>query len=151
MKIYRVPVFLLLLHWLVSFSGMALFAQEPAFLSNGLVAYYPFNGNANDESGNVANGSVTGATLTTDRFGVSNRAYLFGRTTAYITVPRDGSFFTKDFTVSVVLPGFPGDFSLGKIGVTTMTAPKNAGKPGCGRFDRKAARAGARRSPPCSF
>ena len=50
-----------------------------------------------------------------------------------------------------VLPGFPGDFSLGKNGVTTMTAPKNAGKPGCGRFDRKAARAGARRSPPCSF
>ena len=50
-----------------------------------------------------------------------------------------------------VLPGFPGGFSLGKNAITTMTAPKNAGKPSCGRFDRKAARAGARRSPPCSF
>ena len=27
-------------------------AQPPGFLTNGLVAYYPFNGNANDESGN---------------------------------------------------------------------------------------------------
>ena len=59
--------------------------------------------------------------------------------------------FQNLYPVPSVLPGFPGDFSLGKNGVTTMTAPKNAGKPGCGRFDRKAARAGARRSPPCSF
>ena len=50
MKIYRALVFLLLFHWLVSFNETALLAQEPAFLSNGLVAYYPFNGNANDES-----------------------------------------------------------------------------------------------------
>ena len=34
-------------------------------LKNGLVACYPFNTNANDESGNN-NGTVNGATLTTD-------------------------------------------------------------------------------------
>jgi len=39
-------------------------------LDSGLVAHYPFNGNANDESGN-------GATLTTDRFGNANKAYSF--------------------------------------------------------------------------
>lgn len=37
--------------------------------NEGLIAHYPFNGNANDESGNDNNGIVSGATLTTDRFG----------------------------------------------------------------------------------
>jgi uncharacterized protein (TIGR02145 family) len=46
-------------------------------LNNGLVAYYPFNGNANDESGKGNNGTVNGATLTTDRFGNSGKAYSF--------------------------------------------------------------------------
>lgn len=32
-----------------------------AGLSDGLVAYYPFNGNANDESGNGNNGTVNRA------------------------------------------------------------------------------------------
>ncbi|MBI9071916.1 MAG: T9SS type A sorting domain-containing protein [Melioribacteraceae bacterium] len=42
-----------------------------------LVASYSFNGNANDESGNGNNGTVNGATLTTDRFGNANSAYSF--------------------------------------------------------------------------
>ena len=42
-----------------------------------LVAYYPFNGNANDESGNGNNGTVNGAILSADRFGVANNAYSF--------------------------------------------------------------------------
>jgi Concanavalin A-like lectin/glucanases superfamily/Secretion system C-terminal sorting domain len=40
------------------------------------VAYYPFNGNANDAAGTL-NGTVNGATLTTDRFGNANSAYSF--------------------------------------------------------------------------
>ena len=44
-------------------------AQQPAFLTNGLVAYYPFNGNANDESGNGNNGVLRGGAISTDRFG----------------------------------------------------------------------------------
>lgn len=51
--------------------------------TDGLVAYYPFNGNANDESGNGHNGTVTGATLTTDRKGNANSAYHFN-TNQYI-------------------------------------------------------------------
>ena len=42
-----------------------------------LVAWYPFNGNANDESGNDKNGEVSGATLATDRFGNEKSAYHF--------------------------------------------------------------------------
>ena len=45
--------------------------------SQGLVAYYPFSGNANDESGNGNNGTIYGAELTTDRFGNTNSAYYF--------------------------------------------------------------------------
>jgi len=48
-----------------------------AGINDGLVAYYPFNGNANDESGNGNNGTVNGATLTSDRFGNANSAYSF--------------------------------------------------------------------------
>jgi hypothetical protein len=47
-------------------------------IANGLLAYYPYNGNANDESGNGYNGTVgAGVTLSTDRFGVQNKAYDF--------------------------------------------------------------------------
>jgi hypothetical protein len=53
-----------------------------------LVAYYPFNGDANDASGNGNNGTVNGATLTTDRFGNPNSAYSFDGSSSYIdTVP----------------------------------------------------------------
>src|SRR5256885_2481165 len=54
-------------------------------LTNGLIAYYPFNGNANDESGNGHTGVVFGATLTVDRLGRAARAYSFNGTNNYIT------------------------------------------------------------------
>ncbi len=49
----------------------------PSNLQNGLVGYWPFCGNANDESGNGNDGTVNGATLTEDRFWVANSAYDF--------------------------------------------------------------------------
>ena len=52
-------------------------AELPANLQTGLVGYWPFCGNANDESGNGNNGTVNGATLTTDRFGNADSAYSF--------------------------------------------------------------------------
>ena len=58
-------------------------AQIP---TNGLVAYYPFSGNANDSSGNGNNGTVYGATLTTDRFGNANSAYSFDGVSNYINI-----------------------------------------------------------------
>ena len=45
--------------------------------TDGLVAYYPFNGNANDESGNGNDGVNTGAVLTIDRHGNSDSAFYF--------------------------------------------------------------------------
>ena len=55
--------------------------------TNGLALYYPFNGNANDASGNGNNGTVQGATLTADRFGIANSAYSFNGTSSEILVP----------------------------------------------------------------
>ncbi len=45
--------------------------------TDSLVGWWGFNGNANDESGNGNDGTVNGATLTTDRFGNPNSAYDF--------------------------------------------------------------------------
>jgi hypothetical protein len=58
-----------------------LMAQVPSYVpTNGLVGWWPFNGNANDESGNGNNGTVNGATLTADRFGNAGKAYSFDGT-----------------------------------------------------------------------
>jgi hypothetical protein len=58
--------------------GLTAFSQIPNYVpQNGLVGWWPFNGNANDESGNGNNGTVNGATLTADRFGNWNCAYNF--------------------------------------------------------------------------
>lgn len=48
--------------------------------TSGLVGWWPFNGNATDESINTNDGTVNGATLTTDRFGAVNSAYYFSST-----------------------------------------------------------------------
>ncbi len=55
-------------------------------LTQGLVGYWPFCGNSNDDSGNGNNGTVNGATLTTDRFGNSNSAYSFNGASNFIEV-----------------------------------------------------------------
>jgi gliding motility-associated-like protein len=55
-------------------------------LNLGLKAYYPFNGNANDISGNNNNPFFNNATLTADRFGNPNTAYHFNGTNTYMKV-----------------------------------------------------------------
>jgi len=69
-------------------------------LNNGLVAYYPFNGNANDESGNGNHGTNYGATITSDRFGNTNKAYYFDGN-AEITVPHSTYFNIETWSISV--------------------------------------------------
>jgi hypothetical protein len=62
-------------------------AQIPSYVPpNGLVGWWPFNGNANDESGNGNHGTVNGATLTSDRNSSNNAAYSFNGSTSYIAV-----------------------------------------------------------------
>ncbi len=95
-----------------------------------LVAYYPFNGNANDESGNNNNPIYigTGVTLTTDRFEIPNKAYYFdgvfganGNTSgSFIRIPAD-NMPTTDRTISFwfnadIVSNGPTPFSYGGNG-----------------------------------
>ncbi|HEY3406184.1 MAG TPA: LamG domain-containing protein [Ohtaekwangia sp.] len=71
--------------------------------TDGLVAEYLFNGNANDSRNNL-HGTVTGATLTTDRHGKANAAYSFDGDYDYILVPDNDLIdfgYDEDFTISV--------------------------------------------------
>ena len=53
-------------------------------LSTGLIAWYPFDGNASDMSGSENHGTVYGASLGTDRHGQPNKAYIFDGVDDYI-------------------------------------------------------------------
>jgi len=84
-------------------------AQDP--FTNGLMAYYPFNGNANDASGNGHNGVAFGLTSTTDRFGTANRAYRFNGTNGYVWIgsgvrPPVLTACAWFKTTAIVAPGF---------------------------------------------
>lgn len=69
--------------------------------TNGLVGYWPFNGNSNDESGNENDGIVNGATLTTDRFGNANSAYYFNGYSSYISVNPSATTYNNGLTISI--------------------------------------------------
>ena len=85
--------------------------HEKRDLSDGLVAYYPFNGNADDESGNGNNGIVNGAELTADRYGNQNSAYHFSGllSSRYdkIIVDDDPVFHSSHMSISLWVKGSP--------------------------------------------
>lgn len=70
-------------------------------LSESLSAYYPFNGNANDESGNDKNGTVSGPELAADRFGKPGSAYYFDGDRDYISIPDGLIGFAEPFSISM--------------------------------------------------
>jgi hypothetical protein len=84
--------------------GLSVNGFSQTFLTNGLIANYSFDGNANDQTTNANNGTPNGAVLTTDRFGQTNGAYAFNGSGAYISAPNQGylSFPNGgDFTISL--------------------------------------------------
>lgn len=78
-------------------------AQVPNYVpSNGLIGWWPFSGNANDQSGNGNNGTVNGAVLVNDRFGITNKAYNFDGLNDYIDLKYlDTLNNLSSFTLSV--------------------------------------------------
>jgi hypothetical protein len=106
---------------LVSLIYSTLSAQIPAYVpTSGLVGWYPFNGNANDGSSLANDGTVTGASLTTDRFGNVNSAYSFSSTSTYISTSK-APFVNTPFTVAYWcylndLKNFSTAISLGEFG-----------------------------------
>jgi len=90
--------------FLIAAAPLCLFAQLPSYLpTDGLVGWWPFNGNANDESGNSNNGTVNGATLTIDRFGNSNRAYNFNGISNYINTTSSVIPTNGDYSINIWL------------------------------------------------
>ena len=89
----------------------ATMAQVPNYVpTNGLVGWWPFNGNANDESGNGNNGTVNGASLTKDRNGILNKAYSLDGLNDIITINNSKNFnFTSGQAISfwVKVNSFP--------------------------------------------
>jgi hypothetical protein len=73
-------------------------------LQNGLVGYWPFCGNANDESGNGNDGVVNGATLAEDRFGNAGSAYSFDGNDGITMPPSDIlNIALSDFSISLFM------------------------------------------------
>ena len=81
--------------------------------TDGLVAYYPFNGNTNDESSNGNHGTVFGASLTNDRFGNSNSAYSLDGVDDYLVAPHQPWL------------NLPGDFTLSAWVLSDVTQGAN--------------------------
>ena len=69
-----------------------------ANINDGLIIFYPFNGNANDESGSNNNGVISAPILTEDRFNQTNSAYLFNGTSDIIRC-EFSDITIEDFTV----------------------------------------------------
>jgi hypothetical protein len=93
---------LLLLAMSFILSAQTIKAQLPSYIpTNGLVGYWPFNGNANDNSGNNNNGIVNQLTWGIDRFGIPNSTAEFnGDYRRAIRVPNPNATFNNEFTYS---------------------------------------------------
>ncbi|MEO6520872.1 MAG: LamG domain-containing protein [Mucilaginibacter sp.] len=83
--------------------GFSINGKLPSFTPTpSLIAYWPFNGNANDYSGNGNNGTPNNVTPIADRFGNANSAYHFDGSTSYISVADNSALRLNgtDFTIN---------------------------------------------------
>ena len=90
---------------LITVFSASVFGQTvPSYVpTNGLVGWWPFNGNANDISTNTNNGIINGSILTNDRFGNNSAAYYFNGT-SYISIPNITQYHfgtNNDFTINM--------------------------------------------------
>jgi hypothetical protein len=89
--------------------------------TNGLLAYYSFDSNARDMSGNNNDGEVMGATLTNDRNAKENSAYYFDGINDYIYIKDAENLRLKgEITMSI---WFKTDYSLPFAGIICKADP----------------------------
>ena len=86
--------------------------DQPVVPTNGLVAYYPFDGNADDETGNGNNGTVNGASLTTDRNGNANKAYSFDGVDDFIRVENSNTLQNLNNNCTISAWVFANNYSI---------------------------------------
>ncbi len=89
--------------------------RQPAMTAGAnLVAYYNLDGNANDSTTNARNGTVTGATVATGRFG---QGYNFNGTTDNISIGDIAAFNgSSSFTISAWVQPHASGTSTGYLG-----------------------------------
>ncbi len=80
-----------------------MFQQASGQLTSGLIAHWPFNGNANDASGNGYNGTATNVTYITGLNGISNTAALFNGTSSYVDVAYQSGLNLTSFSICAVV------------------------------------------------
>jgi len=119
---------------IISSLSLNTFGQPPGYVStDGLVAWFPFNGNFNDASGNDNNGQNNDASFGTDRFGTVNSAGSFNGVSSYINGSLAGLNNPSETTLSIWLlsqgdaGGQPYDlfFQLGNYGQHTFAYSYN--------------------------
>lgn len=85
-------------------------------ISYGLVAFYPFDGNANDYSGNQLNGVANNVLLKPDRFGNPNGAYEFNGHSSYIEIDDNALLdFTNQFSISLWINQYSAQYYGGRL------------------------------------
>jgi|694.fasta_scaffold03798_20 hypothetical protein len=104
------------------FLSLNSFAQD---LTLGLRAYYPFDGNALDASGNNNNPIINTATLTSDQFGTPNSAYAFNGINTYMQVLNSPSLNMGN-TMSIALKVYPTGFYTGSCYNNMLIIKANA-------------------------
>jgi hypothetical protein len=87
--------------FLAFFALFAFFHFEPSIFGQSAVANYPLDGSAVDVSGNGFNGTINGATSSTNRFGTTQSALNFNGTSDFINSGNPAAFnFPSNFTIS---------------------------------------------------
>ncbi|MFT4093401.1 MAG: LamG domain-containing protein [Niabella sp.] len=77
--------------FILFFLSLPVHSLQAQAINDSLLLYLPFNGNANDASGQGNNGIVHNATLTADRLGNTNTAYSFNGSDSYIEIAPSAS------------------------------------------------------------
>ncbi len=127
----------------VAFLGLTTvaMAQVPNYVpTNGLVGWWPFTGNANDQSVNAITTTVAGAYLTSDRFSSNNNSYYFDGNddTIYVNAQQNNiteysiSAWFKTTQGGVILSGRGAN---GQVGLTIRIMSLSLSGPNVGRAE----------------
>jgi len=85
-------------------AGLAINGHSQSFITNGLVAYYPFNGDVSDATGNGHDGQQTNTFPTLDRFGNPSGALFFPgdypTRVSWVEIPWSSQFSNHTWTIA---------------------------------------------------
>ena len=103
-------------------------------LTNGLLAYFPFNGNGSDYSTNGNSINTAGYTFITDQRGIASNAIYFNYGTP-LAIPNSRGWIESSFTISVwVKPNYSDYNNISGGGLPVITGLRGDPGPGYGSW-----------------